>query len=631
MSGIKLMLYESIGKGIPTKAGAHGGKFRPFAKACERGWWGELDVQTAGSLIEAGEPYLGKTWPVMTATRYMDFHRTGARFNAPGETLSYETMSSQRRSALSALVLAECTEYKGRFMDDIVDLIWCICEETTWCIPAHKAAALNDPDNPLRNKEPAIELFSAQTGAMLSCVHYLLEDELSAVSRFIPERIEDEIKTRILDNYLERDDYFWMAIQNPTYLNNWCPWISSSCLCCFLLLERDAHRLTKAIYKASKGIDAFIDSYGEDGGCDEGPGYWRVAGEALFDCLELLYLATEGRVTLYGNEKIRRIFQYTYKMYIGGRCSVNFADGGPYAACEPGKAFLIGKRIEDERMTAYAKSLYMEETGPAQGDARIYRKMWSLDARQSLKSVTASGSFYLRDHWFNDIQVMTARQAGGSPNGFFIAAKGGHNGDNHNHNDVGHFILYYDAKPIIIDLGVESYSRKTFGAQRYDIWTMQSSYHSLPEINGCQQKDGREFAAADVAYAVEGNRTSLTMSLKGAYPRESAIGMWVRNIVFDRGGAMIGIYDKYKLPEDKGCVTFNFMTSLKPLELPGGRLDFGKVYMEYPGEVASFGCEEYPCEDENLKKSWGEKVYRLRFPIEKAGTEGEFYVRFIGA
>ena len=62
--------------------------------------------------------------------------------------------------------------------------------------------------------------------------------------------------------------------------------------------------------------------------------------------------------------------------------------------------------------------------------------------------------------------------------------------------------LYRDGRPLLIDVGVETYSKKTFSPQRYEIWTMQSCWHNLPQFDpdGAKydQQPGAAFAAADV-------------------------------------------------------------------------------------------------------------------------------------
>ena len=130
---------------------------------------------------------------------------------------------------------------------------------------------------------------------------------------------------------------------------------------------------------------------------------------------------------------------------------------------------------------------------------------------------------YLQDVWLDGIQVMAAREREGHYNGFYLAAKGGHNGECHNHNDVGQFIVYYDGAPVIIDAGVETYTAKTFGSARYEIWTMQSQYHNLPTINGVGQKAGEIYRAKDVVYNATENQAEISMDIAPAYPANSGI------------------------------------------------------------------------------------------------------------
>ncbi len=46
---------------------------------------------------------------------------------------------------LAKLVLGECMEGQGRFLDDILNGIWTICEETYWGVPAHVGVQKADP------------------------------------------------------------------------------------------------------------------------------------------------------------------------------------------------------------------------------------------------------------------------------------------------------------------------------------------------------------------------------------------------------------------------------------------------------------------------------------------------------
>src|SRR5205814_5853969 len=116
--------------------------------------------------------------------------------------------------------------------------------------------------------------------------------------------------------------------------------------------------------------------------------------------------------------------------------------------------------------------------------------------------------------WLYNIQLMASRLS----NGIFIAAHGGNNGESHNHNDVGDFIVYYKGDPVIIDVGSGTYTAKTFSSDRYKLWFNASAYHNLPTINGEQQEEGSTHAASrfDQYAAPHGDYT--TIEIEKAYP-----------------------------------------------------------------------------------------------------------------
>ena len=87
--------------------------------------WDGLPEGTRTALIRRGEEYLGWHWPVMTCGDYLTFSRTGNRSR-------YESKCHPRQQALCALALAECAEHRGRFLADIIDGIWFVCEECGW-------------------------------------------------------------------------------------------------------------------------------------------------------------------------------------------------------------------------------------------------------------------------------------------------------------------------------------------------------------------------------------------------------------------------------------------------------------------------------------------------------------------
>ena len=86
--------------------------------------------------------------------------------------------------------------------------------------------------------------------------------------------------------------------------------------------------------------------------------------------------------------------------------------------------------------------------------------------------------------------------------------------------------MYADGQPLIIDAGVEKYTKKTFGKNLYYNWNLQSAYHNLPTINGYMQKDGKECRSKDVIPIVKSNFSKFYINLSNAYPAEAGIKYW---------------------------------------------------------------------------------------------------------
>ena len=134
----------------------------------------------------------------------------------------------------------------------------------------------------------------------------------------------------------------------------------------------------------------------------------------------------------------------------------------------------------------------------------------------------------VRDAWYPDFGLMTAREKAGSTDGMYVAVLASNNGRSHSHNDKGNFVVYLDGQPVTIDMGVEAYTAKTFGRDRYSIWTMQSAYHNLPTVGGVMQQNGVEFEATDRKYETNDQHTTVSFDIAKAYPKEAGIKVGAR-------------------------------------------------------------------------------------------------------
>ncbi|MFD2570324.1 heparinase II/III family protein [Spirosoma soli] len=593
-------------------------QWKPYPNTPE-GWQKALPDTVRTSLIKAGEQAVARPFESLPATLTLEYVRTGNRSH-------YEQVSFGKRNQLLTLVLAEAIEGKGRFTDAILNGVWSICEESFWGVPAHlntqrAKSGLPDVD------DRTVDLFAAETAALLALADYFVGDQLAKVSPLVRPRMYAETNQRIFLPLMEHADRYGY-LKPGAKVNNWNPWIMSNWLTAALLLETDEMRRTEMVHSAMNGLDLYINDLGNDGGCDEGPSYWFVAGACVFDALELLHSATNGKVNVFNDPIIRNMASYVYKMHIAGGYFVDFADADPTLKPDGLMLYRFGNSIRNDTLARFGTWAYhtFKQTDSPLGFNR-HRRVQNLLTIREAGSQTPTFQD-VRDAWFTDVQVMTAR----SDKGLYVASHGGHNAESHNHNDVGDFILYANGQPVIIDVGRGAYTAKTFSAKRYDIWYNTSLYHNLPIINGVGQSEGRAFEARDVRYNATSNASSLAMDLAKAYPAAAGVDRWNRLVKLDRSRNAVLIQDNYVLSQPPTSIQQAFMTVCQVNTSQPGKVTFQTadghtVVLAYDAKVWQAKAETIPLnspEDATLASKWANRpIQRVLLSHIPRNTKGQ--------
>lgn len=595
---------------------AASGAYRPFPTANDRAGWGALPSDARAALIAAGEREIKTPWPILPASVALDFVRNGNRSR-------YESLHFGRRYKLADLALAECAEGGGRFLDQIVNGIWLIAEETFWGVPAH--LGMQKPGTGLPDvTEPVVDLFAAETSGLLSWILYLLEPQLRLVSPLVPSRIRIETARRVLDPCLDRN-FGWMGFNTPPP-NNWDPWICSNWLTAALLVETREAKRAAAIRKVVQCLDFFLNGYADDGGCDEGPSYWGRAGASLFDCLELLHGASGGALNAYDQPLIHAIGLYICRAHIAGDWYTNFGDASARLQPSGDLIYRYGRRVNDDVMAshgAHCAFSHDEKAVPsAHGPGRALPALFNLAALRQAPRAQA----LLRDSWFPGIGAMMARAKDGSSEGLYLAAQAGNNGVSHNHNDVGNFIVFANGEPVLIDAGVGTYTAKTFSPERYEIWTMQSAYHNCPTIDGVMQQPGGRFTSTEVSCRQDDRAAELHMDIARAYPETAKLESWKRSFRLDRAAGHIEIRDDYALRAPAREITLTLMTPCQVKLEPGALQLENRARITYDPSLSPT-VEEVKLDDERLRSVWGDHVYRIRLRAQNPKTRATWLLR----
>ncbi len=581
-----------------------------FPAASDREAWEKIAVgadkkQLVSEIIAAAETFIGQPWPQLSAALFSQFMTNGNRSN-------YENSYFMRRNNLGILVIAECLENQGRFIEEIVNGIWSILSEPCWNVPAH--GKYLDGDRLPNPDQVWVDLFSAVTGMTLSLTMMLHDDALEKHSPALCKTVRQYLVTRIVEPIEQHPEYHgWMR-----GFNNWTPWCASNIIGTALYVIEDKKRIVDLIMQLLTPTDNFIATYGPDGGCDEGPGYWGVAGGKLLEQLEILNSVTgDALAGIYQEPLIRNMGEYISKVHLAGDYFMSPADAKPKCHPRPALIYRFGETTGSEQLKRFAMKLLNED------------KMQITDRRfcGNLLLYTLEELFWLPDGAmnlgfehetvtiFDDLEILIARE-NASGDGFILAAKGGHNAENHNHNDIGVFELFYDNAPVIIDIGVGSYTRQTFSPQRYDIWCIASGGHNVPLVNGQEQLPGAESKAEDVCYDITADTTAMALEISSAYSGESQLSTLSRKTVLDRAGKTVSVFDRaeftaagnnivmplYCLPEPRitGASQAEIAVNGKVLQLVVNTED--KLQLK---------VEKISIDDDLLRKSWGDCVYKL--------------------
>lgn len=433
------------------------------------------------------------TLPALTYTGYRTFEQIGER-------RSHESKYMMRRAMLTRAVLELILGNEPEEMRDrIHDLMWAICEETSWVFPAHeeqgpdywdldppakRAYALGGPDtgaHTMLTREPdSIDLFCAETGASLSEAVHLVGRHLSSE---VVLRVKHEVERRIFRPYLHfgrRHWWFKGAL-------NWNGVCNGAISLAFLRLEKDPDVLAQALSMALEGFEAYIATgFEADGGSIEGVGYWNYGLIYYTAVSELLREITRGELDLLSGERMRRIAAYPPTMQLSTGRYVNNGDAEEYTGLTPGTTQRIARRTG-------VRALRVDEGGLDQFNVNSCHKLAIMLRNAAWWDGTFAPAQRPKDAVLPDVGVVkhVGETAGGKP--VVLAAKAGHNDGHHSHCDVAHFIVHVGDESLLCDPGRGLYSKEYFRRQRYDNVFNSARGHSVPVIGGKLQAPGPEF------------------------------------------------------------------------------------------------------------------------------------------
>ncbi|OYO10738.1 hypothetical protein CGZ94_17330 [Enemella evansiae] len=593
----------------------------PVPNAADREAWSRLDPSTLLAIRDVADREVGTAWAQPLACDY-------ARYFTDGNRTVYEGRVRARQERLTRATVVAARTLEARWLDEVVNGAVLLCEQSSWCWAAHD-------DTNSRNGfvlpdigSPYLDLGAGEVAGQLAWIDLVLGTILARRAPGLGERIRHEVMERVIHPFLERRDWHWLGLDGDAH--NWNPWIHGNVLLAALFLVEDLPTRAAVVSLCIEGLDRYAATLPADGAIDEGVSYWWNGACRLLEALDLLRLASGGVLDATELPPLRQTIRFPMRMHLDGDWYVNVADG-PARAGE-GRPWHVlhrwARRTGDTAVLTHAESNRSPGTPLVEVSTGLGRVLTALHDRDWAGAVPGSNPAPAAV-WLPSVEISVNRPASGSSAGLTLMVKGGHNGEHHNHLDVGSFTVAANGIPCLVDVGQPTYTAQTFGPDRYGIRAMQSRWHSTPAPWGREQGVGRRYRAV-VSDPAPGGR-GLTLELANAY--DLADGSSIRRRAVLQPDGTVTVTDRWELPRPdevgRGVIPMELHYLLWGTPTLGaGRVDLrcehgspDVVLVWEPGPQARL--ETWILDDPLLQASWGRALHRLTLSFPPRGGQCE--------
>jgi len=528
----------------------------------------------------------GEIIPVVPYTRFRDYRRNGNRTRA--EAFQRHRFRQIEVAALACILGADKLDY-------LHDLLWAECESTWWVMAAHE-----------RHGTP-IDLRAAMVACRCATVLTALRGRIDPEVR---ERVLDEVQRRVLRPFVSPEHrHRWKASTN-----NWNAVCIGNVLIAAMLIESEPARLGRIVAEGLAHLPSFLAGFAADGGCTEGPSYWRFGFGWFIRLAAALHDYTGGRIDIASDEAIGAIARYPLTVALAPGEELTFADA--HAGFQDPVTVRLINRFHD--VPELSGLCALREDGAPKG-------LDTLEGLLLYDGWTAEPLADTRDHHLPELGVALVRAGGLS-----VGAKAGHNAEHHNHNDVGSIIVYRGGVRYLTDPGAPVYSARTFSDRRYESIFCNALGHSVPVVGGRLQAPGGQFGGTLSVEESDGTK-AVRIELAGAYDVDS-LRRLDRVVELPAGGETLRLTDTFAFTGPPLTIEEGFVTT-QPVEVAA---DGGSVTIHPDGAPAATlvaeGCEgrfalkEFTEESEAENRA-GEIVRRITFT--PAGLAEEVTLRFV--
>jgi hypothetical protein len=410
------------------------------------------------------------------------------------------------------------------------------------------------------------DIFASDKAIAVSTVYDWVYPVLTKIERDkIRNGLLEKAITRVRGNY----DFFWWS---SAYRCNWSAICYSGLGITALSLMKENPQIIDVAAEAFNRMNLTFNQIGDEGGWQEGRGYYGYMMRVSTRFMEVLRRASGGKYNMFAHPKVQS-HPFDFPLF---SLTASFEDSGGEVM---GPTDVVNKlATETGNPTA---SWYREKFLGA--GSTLFDILWP---RPAIKGVEPAQKSML----FKNINWAVLRSEFRDPSSVTIATKAGFNDDpHHGHLDCGQFILTWYDTPFIRDIGRMRYDEIYFNEERWVYPYASSEGHNLISVNGEKQipaklKDQpwKEGVGGEILdFKTTAKRDYVLMDPTHAYPGKE-LKNWKRTIVLEKPATTVIVDEVGANPG--ASIAARFFPATAPAASRSGREREGRNPMPNAGE-----------------------------------------------
>lgn len=520
-------------------------------------------------------------------------------FDTTGDRKAYEAFYFGHRRRLSTFAALALIEGNVRWLRAAEDAVWAICDEYTWALPAHLGGQSLSPAGctafsafgagsaQARRHRETLDLFSCETAFALAEILWLLHGRMEPL---VVARAGSEILERVLRPYASLSPiYGWETAEM-----NWAAVCAGSIGAAAMYLIEEDETLCPILQRTLDTMSCYHDGLQDDGYCLEGLGYWNYGIGFYTYFSSLLLQRTAGKFDLMADAKFKAAALFQQRGLLPGGQPIPFSDVSPHYRYSPGLTQKLAELFPEE-VTLPPRQLAAGLFDECSRWVPLVRNLlWSDPEYSGEKEKAPENTFY----YFKESGILVSSAAHKERTASFCA-KAGHNGEPHNHNDLGSFLIALNGEPVLTDPGRGLYSKEYFSEKRYEVLANGSQGHSVPIIEGHYQAEGKAHRAEVLAASRGETEDLFELEFAEAYGEDAHLLSLRRSFRFDKSSFGLTIADQFRFSRTPASLVERFVTFLPPDQadentvLLHGKAADAELRFEAAVFAFSFRCEKF--------------------------------------